>query len=517
MHRQRTRTRRLGIVALIAVALLAGLLAACSDPAAERAEDPRPNVVVIMTDDQTLAELASMPKTKRYLTDEGTNFVNSFVSFPLCCPARSTYLTGTYAHTHGVEDNVPPKGGNDKLDQSQTLPVWLQAAGYTTGHVGKYLNGYGDEAIGERPAAVPPGYDDWFGLIDPDVLKYFGFTVLDNGERRTYEDTDANYQTDVLADRAVADIASFSEQGKPFYLSIWPLAPHSGTGRGRPTITKENGATQDIGVAPVPAPRHAGLFPDATFPRTDSWFEPDISDKPDEMAQTRQRMDQGISDLGLDGLDIEEVVDVTYRSRLQSLQAVDDLIEKVVIALDEQGQLDNTVIMFTSDNGWLYGEHGIPFAKVVLYEESIRVPMVVRGPGFPKGQVVTQPTVNVDLTATVLDAADATAAIAQQGTPLQVVANDPEAGKDRAVLLEAAWEKFDYDAVRVAGYMYAEYTSGSVELYDLFNDPHQLDNKAGDPLYSGVQRRLSQALAELRACQGQGCIVTVPQAELRGS
>src|SRR5690606_9662953 len=134
----------------------------------------------------------------------------------------------------------------------------------------------------------------------------------------------------------------------------------------------------------------------------------------------------------------------TYRSRLQSLQAVDDLVEEVVIALDEQGQLDNTVIMFTSDNGWLYGEHGIPFAKVVLYEESIRVPMVARGPGFPKGKVVTQPTVNVDLTATVLDAADATPAIAQQGTPLQVVANDPEAGKDRAVLLEAAWEKFDY-------------------------------------------------------------------------
>lgn len=498
-----------GLVALVAVACGGGT-------EAQRAEDPRPNIVVIMTDDQTLAELAHMPKVKRYLTDEGTNFANYFNSFPLCCPARATYLTGTYAHTHGVEDNIPPNGGNDKLDHSQTLPVWLQAAGYTTGHVGKYLNGYGDESLGEKPAVVPPGYDDWFGLIDPETLKYYGFTVLDNGERRTFDESEANYQTDVLADRAVADIESFTEQGKPFYLTVWPLAPHSGTGTGQPTVTKDNGATQNVGMAPAPAPRHAGLFPDVTFPRTDAYFEADMSDKPAEMVQTRERMDQGIADLGLGGVDIDEVVDITYRARLQSLQAVDDLVEKVVLTLDENGQLDNTIIVFTSDNGWLYGEHGIPFAKVVLYEESIRVPMVVRGPGFPKGKLVTQPTVNVDLAPTLLAAGQAQAPFALQGTPLTGPATDPNVGKDRAVLLEATWEKFDYDAVRVAGWFYAEYTSGSKELYDLFNDPHQLDNKAGNGLYAKQQARLAQALAQLRACQGAGCIVEVPQTELRG-
>ena len=516
MRRRRIRFGNPALGALVATLLLLGITA-CGDPAARRAEDPRPNVVVIMTDDQTLAELASMPKTERYLVDEGTNFANFFVSFPLCCPSRASFLTGTYAHTHGVEDNVPPRGANDKLDHSQTLPVWLQEAGYTTGHVGKYLNGYGDEELGEQPAVVPPGYDDWFGLVDPATYQYFGFTVLDNGERRTYEDTDANYQTDVLAERAVADIDAFVAEGEPFYLSVATLAPHSGTGRGVPTVRKTNGAEQEIKVAPVPAPRHEGLFADATFPRGESYFEADMSDKPEEMRSVRERVDNLVAEQGLEGVDLEEVVDVTYRSRLQSLQAVDDLVEEVVLALDERDVLDQTVILFTSDNGWLLGEHGLTFAKVLLYEESIRVPMIVRGPGFPAGELVTQPTVNVDLTSTILQLAEATPSIPQQGVSLLGPASNPDVGKDRAVLLEALWEDIDYDAVRLSGWFYAEYSSGAKELYDLFNDPRQLENKADDGLYAGVQARLAAALEQLRTCTGEACVVDVPATELRGS
>ncbi len=494
---------------------------------AERARDPRPNVVLIMTDDQTLAELKKMPKVKRYLTDEGTNFANYFASFPLCCPARATLLTGQYAHIHGVLDNVRPLGGNDKLDHSQTLPVWLQQAGYRTGHVGKYLNGYGDQGAGNLPAAVPPGYDDWFGLVDcspspcAGTLSYWGFKVLDNGTERTFSERDGDYQTDVLAARAVDDIDRFGREGKPFYLSVWPLAPHSGQGRGIPQFTLPDGRTVPIGIAPAPAPRHASLFADEKAPRGESTFEADISDKPPIIQVIRREVDEGLAGLQLDPEQIREILDVAYRARLQSLQAVDDLVERIVEALERTGQLANTVIAFTSDNGWMFGEHGLVFTKVVLYDESVRVPMIVRGPGFPKGKVVTQPTTHADWVPTVLELAGAQAPFPVDGEPLTTFAADAGAGKERAVLLES-WHQgrersWQASGVRVSGFVYLEWDTGDQELYDLFNDPLQLDNKAGNPVYARTRARLARALEQLRSCQGSGCQVTVPQAELRGA
>ncbi|MCX7620717.1 MAG: sulfatase [Acidimicrobiales bacterium] len=493
----------------------------------QRAADPRPNIVLIMTDDQTLGELKHMPKVKRYLTDEGTNFANYFASFPLCCPARATLLTGQYAHNHGVLDNVPPLGGNDRLDHSQTLPVWLQQVGYRTGHVGKYLNGYGDPSAGNRPATVPPGYDDWFGLVDcspspcAGTLNYWGFKVLDNGTERTYGDSDDEYQTDVLAARAVQDIDRFTREGKPFYLTVWPLAPHSGQGRGIPQFTLPDGRTVPIGVAPAAAPRHQSMFLNETAPRAASTFESDLSDKPAIIQSIRREVDEGLANLQLDPNQIREILDITYRARLQSLQAVDDLVEQVVRALERTGQLDNTIIAFSSDNGWMFGEHGLVFTKVVLYDESVRVPMIVRGPGFPKARVVTQPTTDADWVPTVLEVTGASAPFPVDGEPLTQFAADPNSGKDRAVLLEA-WHQgrersWQASGVRVAGFVYIEWDTGDRELYDLFNDPFQLDNKADNPVYARTQARLATALDELRSCLGQGCSVVVAQQEVRRS
>ena len=160
-----------------------------------------PNVLVIMTDDQTLETLRVMPNVKRYLGTEGTTFSNYFVSFPVCCPSRATYLTGQFSHNNQVRDNILPNGGVTLLDARETLPVWLQRLGYYTAHVGKYLNGWGEEGItGIDP---PPGWNHWFGLIDLTTYQYKGYSVSDDGVRRDYGRTEADYQTDVLGQEVI--------------------------------------------------------------------------------------------------------------------------------------------------------------------------------------------------------------------------------------------------------------------------------------------------------------------------
>ena len=144
------------------------------------AAQARPNILVLETDDQTVADMSVLPKTRALIGDRGATFTNSFVNYSLCCPSRSTLYTGQYAHNHGVLSNNLPTGGFTRLDTSNWLPLWLQAAGYRTMHVGKFLNGYGRDA----PPTVPPGFDDWNGFVDPSTYSYFGYTVDENGVLR---------------------------------------------------------------------------------------------------------------------------------------------------------------------------------------------------------------------------------------------------------------------------------------------------------------------------------------------
>ncbi|HEX3036722.1 MAG TPA: sulfatase-like hydrolase/transferase [Thermodesulfobacteriota bacterium] len=183
----------------------------------------RPNIVVIMTDDQDIESMRVMPKTiNRIGGSNGTTFNNFFTSFSYCCPSRATFITGQYSHNHGVEDNVPPYGGYGKLDHSNTLPVWLQKAGYHTVHIGKWLNGYGTDNTDQTE--VPPGWNDWQGLVDPGTYKMYDYTINDNGTLVTYGSTVADYQTDVLVNRAVAVIKERAGQAEPFSLTL-PLLP----------------------------------------------------------------------------------------------------------------------------------------------------------------------------------------------------------------------------------------------------------------------------------------------------
>jgi N-acetylglucosamine-6-sulfatase len=230
--------------------------------AAQTIPSARPNIVVIMTDDQGLNEMRALPKTKA-LIGAGTTFSNHYVSFPLCCPSRATFLTGQYPHNHGVLGNAPPNGGYPKLDNTNTLPLWLQQAGYFTSHIGKYLNRYGID----NPTEVPPGWTHWQGLVDNSTYMMYNYTINDNGTLVTYGNTARNYQTDVLAGRAEETIDEAAASNQPFFLSIAPTPPHY-----------ELFAS---GFGPIrPAPRHTDAFSEEPLPRTPAFNEADVLDKP---------------------------------------------------------------------------------------------------------------------------------------------------------------------------------------------------------------------------------------------
>ena len=396
---------------------LAALLTAGCDSDEERVE--RPNVVVIMTDDQRVDEMAVLPAVRRLIVRPGAWFSRSFASFPLCCPSRATFLTGQYAHNHGVLDNRAPRGGYYKLDSTETLPVWLQRAGYETVHVGKYLNGYGTR----RRREVPPGWDEWHAVIDPTTYYYRGYVLNQNGSvvrpRR--------YQTDELTSRALRFLR---DAESPFFLSLAYLAPHDDRRGGRCVDSAK------------PAPRHAGRFAGARVPRPPSFGERDMSDKPSFL----RTLPFGPFEVGY--------VERQWRCRRESLLAVDEGVERIVAALRRAGELDDTLIVFTSDNGYLLGEHRLPDEKVNVYEESVRVPLAVRGPGIPAGARVADPVANVDLAPTIVAAAGAEAEIEMDGRSLIPLARHPGRHTNRPILLENLARPYEsrfmpYTAVRL--------------------------------------------------------------------
>ncbi|MEZ5142276.1 MAG: sulfatase-like hydrolase/transferase [Acidimicrobiales bacterium] len=226
------RHGRRGVIVAVVVAVLV-LGAAVSVGAVVRThvtDGAHPNILVVMTDDQTLEEMRALPRTQRLIGDQGTTFDQYYVSFPVCCPSRATYYSGQYAHNHDVRDNVPPLGGAGKFvpHQQDTLAVWMKDAGYQTASIGKYLNGWGEDGN----ISPPPGWDHWFGLIDPSTYNYFNYSVSVNGQRYDYGTRPEDYQTDVLGQEVVNTIGRFSQDGRPWFVSFTPLAPHVEAGRG---------------------------------------------------------------------------------------------------------------------------------------------------------------------------------------------------------------------------------------------------------------------------------------------
>ena len=474
---------RLGVVALVV-----GVLAVVwpSRPAAPAARGP--NIVLLMTDDMRADDLARMPATRRLIGAAGATFTRAYVSFPLCCPSRATLNSGQYAHNHGVRGNGRPRGGFQALsDRGNLLAPWLQAAGYHTVHIGKYLNGYGSQ----EPATPQPGWSDWRGAIDGWTYLMWGYQLLEHGQPVTYGDRTvedpALYQTDVYRDKAEAIIRERAASDRPFYLDLAFLAPHH----------------EYVGNSVRSAPRHRGLLT-APLPRPPAFNERSMADKPRWLRAGAPRFSPAR---------IARITD-EYRHRQESLLAVDEAVARLVAVLEETGQLDNTFVVFTSDNGYFQGEHRVVNGKSLPYEPSVRVPLLIRGPGIPAGARSAEPVANVDLAPTFAAIAGAQPRRVLDGRSLLPFARQPARRSARPLLLEGGrtprnGRRFPappYHGVVAGNYKYIVYADGTRELYDLEHDPEELRNRVDDRAYAAVQRALARRLETLRYCRGRACL-----------
>ncbi|HMJ00008.1 MAG TPA: sulfatase [Gaiellaceae bacterium] len=465
---------------IVMAALAAGIAAVAGLAGDAQSASPalRPNVVVLMTDDQTVESLRVMPNVRTLLADQGVTFDSSFVSYSLCCPSRATFLTGQYAHNHGVWSNAPPNGGYYKLDSTNTLPVWLQRGGYQTIHLGKYLNGYGTRSKTE----IPPGWGEWYGTPDPSTYRYLGYQINENGKLVSYGNAAADYKTDVEARKAVDIIGRQALDPRPFFLWVAFLAPHAGGPRDPDDPT-------GLGT-PSPAPRHRNAFAAQALPIPPSFNEADVSDKP---AGIRNRPPMTPAKIN--------AVRENYQQRLESLLAVDEAVGQIVAKLSAIGELDKTYIIFTSDNGFFHGEHRVPSGKVLLYEPSIRVPLIVRGPNIPAGQHRSQFVANIDLAPTIVAATGAQPGRVMDGRSLLPFARDRLFHSGRDLLLETP----NYAAIRSPNWLYAEYVNGDRELYNLGHDPDELTNLHANLGFARIEADLARRLTRLRGCTGPAC------------
>jgi N-acetylglucosamine-6-sulfatase len=497
---------RFRLAALAAVLTSIAVATAWSENAAQaEPSSGRPNIVVFMTDDETVAELGGMPHTRRLIERQGVRFARSYVSYPVCCPSRATYLTGQYAHNHGVMGLYPPTGGYGRFDKRNALPVWLQRAGYHTAHLGKFLNGYGDQ----EPADVPPGWSDWHATVDYSTYKMWGYTINDNGRMRTYGRTfDENprlYQTDVLARKAAAIVVRQASRPQPLFLSLNFLAPHH---EARSIQTRTHQLVR-------PAPRHRRALASAALAHAASFNEADMSDKPRFLRRhTHPLTARDVAAIQRDA-----------RARRAALLAADDGVARVVSAVRRAGELNNTYFVFTSDNGYMQGEHRVRSGKMLPYEPSTQVPLLVSGPGIPAGRVSRELVANIDLAPTILQLAGATAGKTVDGRSLLPFAHNPALRTARAILHETGGQKYvgpaeqdertnvrrpmkrilTYQAVRTARWLYVRWHDGARELYDLENDPDELRSLHAGRAHRHVRRVLARRLRALATCAGDSC------------
>jgi len=443
------------LLGLAALLLLAGLAAA-----GVSAQSPGPpNVVVILTDDQTYADMEVMTKTRRWIGESGTTFSRHYSAQPTCCPNRAAFLTGQFPHNTGVRSNVLPDGGHDKLDHRETLPVWLQRKGYQTAHFGKYLNGF------SKKTPIPPGWSTFEAIKG----RYYNYDMRQNGVWKTYGAAASDYSTDVLANRASTYLAAKIPGSAPVYAQVWPNTPHR----------------ESDGLPAIPAPRHEGLLKDKPLPRGASFDEEDVSDKPAYVRNT-SRVDVPFTE-------------TDYRRRQEALLAVDGMVKRLVTTVKAKGELDNTIFVFASDNGHMLGAHRLQ-NKNVPYDEATHLPLLVRGPGFAV-RPESAPVSTVDITRTIAEKAGATPALPQDGRSLL----DPK--PDRELLIDG-WSRGDapkWTALRTLTSLYVEYEGGERELYDLVADPDALESKHDDPVYEQIEAGLAARLGDVKDCAGANC------------
>lgn len=477
-----------------------------------------PNVLFVLTDDQRLDDMQYLPQVVQLIGQQGMAFDNEFDNVTLCCPARTSILRGQYSHNTGVLTNGGSNGGfetayKDNLEQA-TVGTAMHDAGYLTGLFGKYLNGYPNTV---SPSYIPPGWDTWSSASKGNPYSEYNYTLNENGRQVAYARRPEDYGTDVYMAQAKDFINQAAQQRKPFFAYLAVYAPHQPA---------------------TPAPQDEQAFSGLQAPRDPAYNEADVSDKPAyirELPPLSQRQQGNIDNL--------------YRRRAQSLQAVDRGVAGLIDQLRQNGQLDDTYIIFTSDNGFHLGQHRMPSGKQTAYEPDIHLPLLIRGPGISVGSHVSALTGNIDLAPTIAALGGATLKDNPDGRSLVPFLNgnapgdwrqayllehwtDASTAQDRSGAAElepddpdqggvapgdqpaqpsapaavpvAAGKIPEFQGIRTAGYAYVEYVTGERELYDLTKDPDELNNLAGSA-NPALIAALHQRLDDLRRCAGDAC------------
>ncbi len=446
-----------------------------------------PNLIVVLLDDADVEITESMPRLRSLLIEKGARFSSHVANTPLCGPSRAILLAGQYAHNTKVYYNDGPEGGYTPWSKGgydeKNLGPWLQGLGYRTGLFGKYMNGF---PLDRLETDVPKGWDDFQGVMSDREARNNRFTLNENGALKLYDASTGGYQTDLLSRRLESFLrASEGKDEQPFFAFFSLSSPH---------------------VPVEPAERHKDVFPGDRAPRKPSFDEADLKDKP---ARLREQAIPITSAMARE-------IDATYRGMRQSLLAVEDAMEALLKTLTETGELSRTYIFFTSDNGWHRGEHRIPAEKYTPYEESIRVPLIVTGPGIAGGRSINRVAGLVDLAPTLLELAGAPARSidASDGRSLVplLLASDPSSVPWReSILIEhfgggAPFRVRVYTGIRSEKDVYVEYASGEKEYYDLVKDPYQMENTAGK-LPPATLEKFSKRTAALKACAAATCRV----------
>ncbi len=488
----------------------------------------RPNIMVVMLDDMRADELRFAPNARKYVRDRGLDFRNSFSPYPLCCPARASFLLGQYAHNHRVLYHDAPYGFGS-LDDHLTVAGRLQQAGYRTALVGKYLNQYGLQRSRVTGRAsehyVPAGWTDWmvgletrFPTGSPNAggtYNYFAFTQNVNGRTVPHR---GQYSSTVIGNQVRGLISRYHREDKPFFMWVTPVAPHHGAPREAddpPLQRTSKGKVYELVTAARPSwvkGRFDKRIKRALGVPERGAAEADVRDKPRNVRKWPEATAREKAGM----LEVE-------RQRAEAIFAWDHEFGRIVKRLKATGEYANTVLVFTSDNGYYQGEHRQRQGKIKAHEPVLRVPLVVAGPGIGRGDRFT-PITTVDLTATVLDIAGARPLPAMDGASKYAAMTGPDQPWSTPVVTEGLLKDvvrrkgmafphgLTTSGIRTGRYKLIRYSSGEAELYDLMSDPNELRSVWKDPAYAGVRRELRRLWTRYRSCATDACRAALPPA-----
>ncbi|KAF2661454.1 arylsulfatase-like protein [Lophiostoma macrostomum CBS 122681] len=487
-------------------------------------EDTRPNVVFILTDDQDLHlnSLEYMPFVQKHLLDQGTFYKRHFCTIALCCPSRVSLWTGKAAHNTNVTDVNPPYGGYPKFVSQglndNFLPVWLQEAGYNTYYTGKLFNAHTTD---NYHSPYVNGFTGSDFLLDPYTYQYLNSSYQRNHDPPVRHE--GEHTIDLLASKAYGFLEDAVKEDAPFFLTIAPVAPHSNV-----RIDRLEGDIDDIAAGfspPIPLDRHKHLFKGVKVPRTDN-FNPESPSGVNWVRSLPRQSEENV-----------DFNDHFYRNRLRALLGVDEIVDGVVSRLEEYGILDNTYIIYSTDNGYHIGQHRMQPGKECGFEEDINIPLIVRGPGVPKNATTDIVTTHTDLAPTFLGLVGASLRPDFDGEAIPLskngIANAHRKrhehvnveywgfalGEGKTFGHDRVYRNNTYKGLRVISdsynFYYSVWCNNEHELYNLNDDPGQLDNLLakgsrtttvlGHPLQK-VAARLDSLLFVLKSCKGQTCI-----------